>query len=135
MDLFPETLGKAPTPIEYVSPDMLCKWGHPRVTVRLIPSWDEKSGLWYVGWLCMLDKAVDEHLPTKVTPSGYPWYRPGEFPYSKDLDVAKGIAGRAVKIVMEQMLGYVAPDIVPAARLVQDTIEKDAQRWFGVGHN
>lgn len=131
MDLFPETLGEAPAPIEYESTDMRCKWGYPRVTVRLAPSWDEKTGLWFVGWLCMVDKAVDEHLPKKFTPPGYPWYRPEDFPQAKNLDVAKAVAARAVKIVMEQMVGYVEQDIWPAVRVIQARIEGDARRWLG----
>lgn len=131
MDLFPETLGAAPAPIEYESADMRNKWGQPRMVVRLIPRWDEVAGLWSVGWLCTIDKAVDEYLPIKSTPAAYPWYRPGQFPQAKGLDVAKAIAARAVKIVMEQMLGYVEQDIWPTVRAVQAQLERDAQRWLG----
>lgn len=131
MDLFPETLGVAPAPIEYESTDMRCKWGSPRVMVRLLPSWNEAAGLWSMGWLCVIDKAVDEHLPMKSTPAGYPWYRPEEFPQAKGLDVAKAVAARAVKIVMEQMLGYVDQEIWPAVRVAQAQLELDAQRWLG----
>ena len=133
MDLFPETLGAAPAPIEYESADMRNKWDQPRMLVRLVPSWDAGGGLWSVGWFCMIDKAADEHLPIKSTPPGYPWYRPGQFPQAKGQDVAKAIAARAVKIVMEQMLGYVDRDIWPAVRAAQAQLESDAQRWLGAG--
>lgn len=132
MDLFPETFGDAPAPVEYESTDMRDKWGWPRVTVRLVPSWDAQAGLWSVGWFCKIDGAMDEHLPTKPTPAGYPWYRPDSFPQGKSLDVAKAIAARAVKIVMEQALGYVDRDIWPATKDAQERLERDAQRWLGV---
>jgi hypothetical protein len=131
MDLFPETLGKPPAPIEYTSATMRNKWDQSRLIVRLIPSWDAQAGLWSVGWFCLIDKALDEHLPLKVTPPNYPWYRPATFPQGRSLDVAQGIAARAVKIVMEQMVEHVGEDILPELRRLQHQIERDAQRWFG----
>lgn len=131
MDLFPETLGAPPAPIEYISADLRDKWGYPRMTVRLIPSWDADAGLWSVGWLCRIGQALDEHLPFKPTPPGYPWYRPAEFPQSRSLEIAQAIAARAVKFVMEQTLGYVEEDLHQAVRDAQLQLERDAQRWLG----
>ena len=48
IDLFPETQGQILS--EEWASDAKDKWGYPRVTVRLIPKWDEKKG-WQVGWL------------------------------------------------------------------------------------
>lgn len=131
MDLFPETLGVALAPIDYVSADLRNQWDQPRMMVRLLPSWDADAGLWSVGWLCVIDKVVDEHLPFKPTPPGYPWYRPADFPQARSLEVAQAIAARAVKFVMEQALGYIEDDLHPTVREAQMQLERDAQRWLG----
>ena len=133
-DLFPETdTATVAEGIEW-NGAMLDKYGNPRVTVRLIDMWHQHRG-YQVGWFVICDKSVDEWHPKNADEwkrmAAYPWYRPGgELPRSNKHALACGIAARAVKIVMEQMKGYVDPEITGDIQSVQERIEQQAQAWL-----
>ena len=133
-DLFPETDTATAAQATEWHGALLDKYDAPRVTVRLIDLWHQHRG-YQVGWFAMCDKAMDEWHPgnadTWKRHAAYPWYRPGgELPNSNKHAVACGIAARAVKIVLEQMKGYVEPDLVGDIANVQDQIERQAQAWL-----
>lgn len=118
------------TPIEYESEELLDKWGHARVVVRLLPSWDANKGIWTVGWFCFVGTAVDEWVPGMGVAPNWPWYRTDVQPSSTAYATACGSAARAVKIVIEQMLSYVDPECAQAARRIEERLEEQARRWF-----
>ncbi|WP_457425601.1 hypothetical protein [Roseateles sp. P5_E7] len=131
-DLFPETAaGKAPA-VQWIGPSR-CKWEHPRVVARLVPSWSAQDG-WRIGWFIQADKCVDEwhpDAPNKHKQHGaYPWYRLDELPNSPRFAMAAGSAARALKIVLEQMVGHVEPEIHDEIRSLQEQIERQAQDWL-----
>ncbi|MDH0342024.1 hypothetical protein [Chromobacterium haemolyticum] len=131
LSLFPETTGEV-TGQEWlgVSKD---KWGYPQVVVRLLPKWTDAIG-WQVGWLIQVGKAVDEWHPNNPRKheqvGGWPWYRLDELPRSNHYQVAAAQAGRAAKIVLEQMLGYVDAELHPEVKVVQEQIENQARVWL-----
>jgi hypothetical protein len=131
-DLFPETRGTAPEAPSW-SGQMLDKWGSPRITVRLLPLWEEGTG-WICGWFVLIDRALDEWHPEAPdawrSHAHYPWHRTDEMPRAKTLEVALGQAARGARMVMEQMLGYVEQDVVPDARQVSAAIEERARQWL-----
>jgi hypothetical protein len=130
-DLFPETLGELGPIVTYESKDHCNEYGYPRVAVRLVPKWDSKSGLWIVGWVCQVDKAVDEWFPGTMPPPSYPYYRTPEQPASKNLAVACATAARLVKIVMLQMLAYTGcAETVSNVKRIEADLETQARRWF-----
>ncbi len=130
-DLFPETLGELGPLVAYASQDHCDEYGYPRVAVRLVPKWDSASGLWTVGWVCQVDKAVDEWFPGTTPPAGYPYYRTTEQPASRNLAVACAMAARLVKIVMLQMLAYTAcAETISNVKRIEQDLESQAQRWF-----
>lgn len=134
-DLFPETLGES-APVLYESADALDKWGYARVVVRLIPKWSEATGLWTVGWFCRVDRAVDEWVPGASIAANWPWYRTDHQPTSRHFAIACAIAARAVKIVIEQMLAHVGPDIAGPARDIEGLLETQVRCWLcGVDNN
>ena len=131
LELFPETQQQPVAPVEFHSDHLRDKWGHPRITVRLTSQWSEQTGLWTVGWFCLVDRAVDEWLPGGSVTPNWPWYRPNEQPTSTRYAIACASAGRAVKIVIEQMLSTVeTPEVVTAAQEIQNRIEDQARRWL-----
>ena len=131
LDLFPETLGQIICE-EWLS-DAKDKWGHPLVTVRLLPKRGD-DGIWCVGWLAHADKALDEGHPNNPDAykhlSTYPWYRLEELPSSANRSVALAIAGRAVKIVLEQMMPYINPSLHSEVRRIQETVEAQSRAWL-----
>lgn len=134
-DLFPETdTVTAAQGIEWHGA-LLDKYDSPRVTVRLIDLWHQHRG-YQVGWFCMCDKAMDEWHPANPDAwrrhAAYPWYRPGdgELPNSGKHAVACGIAARAVRIVLEQMRGFVDPALAGNITTMQDQIERQAEAWL-----
>lgn len=132
MDLFPETQGQILSE-EWLS-DGKDAWGYPLVTVRLLPKWDEKKGIWYVGWLVHAGKALDEWHPNNPDAykliSGYPWYRLETLPASGERNVALAMAGRAAKIVLAQMLPYIDPALHAEVTRIQESVEVQARTWL-----
>ncbi len=130
-DLFPETQGQILSQ-EWVS-DAKDKWGHPLVTVRLLSKRDEKEG-WQVGWLARAGNALDEWHPNNPDAhkriSGYPWYRLDTLPASATRNVAQALAGRAVKIVLAQMLPFIEPDIHAEVTRIQESVEAQSRAWL-----
>lgn len=130
-DLFPETLGANVEAPEYKSTGCLDHWGGARITVRLIPRWFADEGIWKVGWFCNVDRAVDEWMPGKATPNGWPWYRPSEIASAGTFALACGTAARAVKIVLKQMLEYTdSPEVKEWASRIETQLEVQARDWF-----
>lgn len=136
-DLFPETLERIALPVRFETGHALCQYGWPRVEAKLLPSWDAGVGLWRVGWLCRVDKAVDEWMPDTVPAPGWPWYRPASQPESQHFAIACAEAARAAKIVLEEQIQYAECDAaVQAVRSVQQQLEVQARRWLnGVDYN
>lgn len=133
--LFPETETTATAPAEAVSwqGPSLCKYGLPLVTVRLLPAWSPSEG-WRIGWCAQVGKCVDEWHPAapnrhREHPS-YPWYRLDEMAASDRFAIAAGSAARALKIVLEQMLGYAEPELRAEVHELQEAIERQAQDWL-----
>lgn len=117
------------SPITFISEDTLDKWGYPRVKVVLRPEHDEENG-WQVGWFCLADKAVDELMVGRPTLPNWPWYRPAAIK-SNEATVACALAGRAVKVILEQMKQYASDDECRTAiQKIQDDIEKQAMTWL-----
>ncbi len=115
---------------KWESANLLCSYGYPRVEARLIIKWNDRTGRWSAGWFCKVDSCVDEWMPETEPRPGWPWYRPTEQPNSAQLELAAGSAARAAKIVLEQFLGYVAPDCHAALRAISDRMETQAQAWL-----
>ena len=133
-DLFPETIEmvketNAPA-WTGVSVD---KWQHHRVNARLVPAWSAAQG-WQIGWFAQVDKCMDEWHPGAPTKhlqiANYPWYRLDELPSSNRFAIAAGSAARALKIVLEQMLGYVEPELHAEVHAMQEQIERQARDWL-----
>lgn len=130
-DLFPETLGELGPIVAYESKDFCDQYGNPRIVVRLVPKWDDKAGLWTVGWFCNVENAVDEWFPGAGTPANYPWYRTQDQPAAKQLAVACATAARAVKFVLLQMLAYTdSAEVGTNTRRIEAQLEDQARRWF-----
>lgn len=134
-DLFPETLPGAPQREHRFCGQLVDTWGYPRVTVRLVGLWSAQDAGWRVGWLAQLDRAVDEWHPANESKHlkmpNYPWYRLPELPRSRQFDVAAAAAGRAVKIVLEQMIQYTDDaGAIADARALSETIDAQARAWL-----
>ena len=132
--LFPETDGRAaPSETLAWAGTSLCKWGHPRVTARLVPAWTASKG-WAVGWFTQVGDCVDEWHPAAPHKhrqhAAYPGCRLDELPSSSHFAVAAGNATRALKIVLEQMLGYADPALHAEVRELQQQMERQAQDWL-----
>lgn len=114
--------------------ELVDRWGHARVVVRLISCWTGEKG-WQVGWYVRLDAAGDEWHPSNpkahLRMANYPWYRLDDLPTSTRFGIAAGEAARAAKIVLAQMLEY-ADDAAAAeaARVLSDRIEVQARAWL-----
>lgn len=130
MDLFPETKGQQPEPVKYSSQGVQDQWGYERAFVRLVPRWDEATGLWLVGWVAKADGALDEWIAGRAPLPRHPWYRPDDQPQGKSLDVGLAIAARAVKIVLEQFKQYIEIELHPVVTELQEQLEVDARRWL-----
>ncbi|WP_407364084.1 hypothetical protein HKW97_23730 (plasmid) [Pseudomonas luteola] len=129
-ELFPETLEALVDPVVFEG-EHRCKFGHATVVVKLLPSWSSDTGLWTVGWFCLVDRSVDEWMPGQRTHAGWPWYRPAQQPCSRSYDIACAVAARAAKIVLEQMLEFTgSEDVNTSVRQLQDRIEKQAMQWL-----
>lgn len=134
LSLLPETCSKTNDQAAVWSGELLDKWGYPRVEVRLISSWTATQG-WQVGWFVKLDGAVDEWHPSAPAAhkrmSNYPWYRLDKLPNSERFEVAAGVAARALKIVLAQMLESAADGQArDEATTLSERIEVQAQAWF-----
>lgn len=68
-ELFPETLEALVDPVVFEG-EHRCKFGHATVVVKLLPSWSYDTGLWTVGWFCLVDRSVDEWMPGQRTHVG-----------------------------------------------------------------
>ncbi len=133
-DLFPESMpesGKPPPRPRWVSTQVDPKYSMPLITVELIPSWSAKDA-WVIGWCVMVDKvSADEWMPGTKTRDGWPWYRPDDQPSGLAFGTAAGVAARAAKIVLAQILTYTAdPETLAAGRDVSDAMELRARRWL-----
>ena len=134
-ELFPETAGGlAHAVVPSWTGTELDRWGHPRVTARLVPEWSERCG-WVCGWFAQVDQAVDEWHPgapdKHLRLAHYPWHRLDELPNSPRFAIAAGVAARALKIVLEQMVSYTDdPATVTDIRKVQELIETQARAWL-----
>lgn len=130
-DLFPETQG-AIIPMEWVS-EARNEYGYPLITARLLPKRAE-DGVWHVGWLVHAEKALDEWHPSNPDAykmhAAYPWYRLDALPFARSRDVAMANAGRAVKIVLAQMLPFVDPALHAEVQRIQEQIEAQARAWL-----
>lgn len=134
LSLLPETSNKTNDHAAVWIGVLRDKWDYPRVEVRLISSWTAKHG-WRVGWFIQLDKAVDEWHPSAPGAykrmANYPWYRLDELPSADKFEVAAGVAARAVKIVLAQMLEYAGDEYAKDEALaISDRIEAQAQAWL-----
>lgn len=134
-DLFPETAQTAAPIATSWTGQLADQWGHPRVALRLLSQWQEKTGLWHCGWFVQLDRAVDEWHPAHphkhAAAASYPWYRLSELPCSRRFGIAAANAARAARIVLEQMQAY-AEDAAGAqdARDLSDRVEAQARQWL-----
>lgn len=131
-DLFPETQGQI-LPEEWLS-DSKDRYGFPLVVVRLLSKWEEIDGMWHVGWLVNAGTALDEWHPNNPDAykahSDYPWYRLETLPMGKTRNLALGIAGRAAKIVLAQMLPYIDTSLHAEVTRIQEQIEQQARMWL-----
>lgn len=131
-DLFPETQGAEPAPPAWHG-KLLNKWGDPRLTVRLIPVWDDGIG-WACGWFAHADSCADEWTPHAPDAwrvhSHYPWHRPALMPGGRELAVALGSAAREVRIVLAQFRDYADADLHADLAAVSDAIEVQARAWL-----
>lgn len=134
LPLWPEAGGAIDNQAACWMSDLVDKWNCPRVEVRLISKWTSAVG-WEVGWFARLDGALDEWHPSAPAAhrriNNFPWYRLDILPSSTQLAVASSVAGRAVKIVLAQMLEY-ASDVAGAnaAREISERIESQARSWL-----
>jgi hypothetical protein len=137
-ELFPETAGGA---LQTRAPEWVGtarnRWGHPRVTARLVPEWDDHQG-WKCGWFAQVDQAADEWHPRNPDAhrrlANYPWHRLDELPTSPRFATAAAIAARALKIVLEQMASYAEDgEAAQDIRTVQEQIETQARAWLVTG--
>lgn len=131
-DLFPETLGGPVLPVRFDS-SLLCeKYQTPLAAAEFRPLWDDKNGVWTIGWFCYVCRAsADEWIVGKETPADWPWYRPASPPTGRDLNVALAVAARAMKIVLAQIKQYGRPKAAKAADELIDVLELQARRWLG----
>lgn len=133
--LFPETECMAVAPDQAITwaGTSLCKYGHPMVNARLVPAWTPAKG-WTIGWFVQVGDCVDEWHPSAPDKHklhlAYPWYRLDELPTSTRFAIAAGNATRALKIVLEQMLGYADPKLHAEVRELQQHMERQAQDWL-----
>lgn len=139
LSLLPETSRKANDYAAVWTGVLLDKWSRPRIEVRLISDWTSKHG-WRIGWFVQLDNAVDEWHPSMPSAhlriANYPWYRLDELPNSDHFEVAAGVAARALKIVLAQMLEYVADSqVTEEAAAISERIELQAQAWLKTKEN
>ncbi|PTT80840.1 hypothetical protein DBR42_18855 [Pelomonas sp. HMWF004] len=136
-ELFPETLPNAKPELCEWHSSAVDQWGHPLIEARLISMWSERQA-WVCGWFARVGQAVDEWYPAfprkhlEHVGAPWPWYRLDEIPTSGEFGVAAAIAGRALKIVLEQMVPYSpSPEATDELRTIQHAIESRCRGWLG----
>lgn len=137
-DLFPETLN--PTSSNDLASQerhiwegpTLCKWGNPRVVVKLLPMWDADHG-WRCGWLIHIDRSLDEWNPIAPNAwrrhSGYPWHRPDGMPQSDKAHLAMALAAFEARLVMQQMLAYTDPELHTEILVISLAMDAQRRTW------